>query len=249
MVKIRNFILAGIFSLANTLPAYANDIYIGTKGPTEFQADDRIGYSRNEKGVKTLANNLILKYWDGDELGIWANVNLPYKFIDSPQGSNHGLGDISAGLGPRGRIGKFHWFLYSALAFPTGESEGNVPLGNGRSDFKIGGLATYLTDDKKFEVDGTMEYALTGRNKKGVNPPDEINAGLLSGGKVTDEVRLATGLTGVIKDGGDHSLNWRSVARYTVSQRLHFELVADVGIDSENIPKSNAVSLFARHNF
>lgn len=225
--------------------ASADDIYKGVRGPTNWQLDERIAYSRNEKNAEAVTNNIILKYWDGDEFGKFGFISLPYKSIDSNNLSENGIGDISIGLGPRGRIGNLHWMLPLTSTFPTG----NNGLGNERYDLKTIILATYLTSDKKYELDWISEYAFTGENKKDINPSNEIYIGLLAGRKITDKIRFATGFTDLNKEGGDFLVNSRSVMRYTVSKELHFELVWAIGVDNKNIPKDNTVILQARYNF
>jgi hypothetical protein len=251
--KLRNYILALSLALVTTFSyssskAYADDIFKGVKGPTNWQTDERVSLSKNEKNVKTLTNNLILKYWDGKELGKYGFLSLPYSFIDSPDGSDNGLGDISVGFGPRGAIKNLHWFLYETFTLPTGDSEGKIKLGNGRVDTKFSGLATYMTSDKTLEIDGSLEYNFTGKNKGGVNPPNEVSMGLLGGGRFTNRIRFATGVTGLIKDNGDYLLNSRSVIRYTPSQELHFEFVGDWCLENEDIPRKNGIGFYLRYN-
>ncbi|HLC65617.1 MAG TPA: transporter [Candidatus Nanoarchaeia archaeon] len=243
--------LALALGLATALSgeAKAGDIFIGARGPTNWQLDGRVGYSRNEKGVEAVTNNLILKYWDGDSIGKWAFVNLPYKFVSSAGESDNGIGDVSIGAGPRGRIGDAHLLPYISLTLPTGDSRGKIAIGNGRYDTKIGVNATYLTQDKNLEIDASLDYNFSGENKKGANPPDEFSFGLLGGGKVTEKVRFATGIAGLVKEDGSHVVNSRSVARYTVSPSLHFEAVGEVGIQSRDIPRGVGGGIFARYNF
>ena len=247
--KLKNCILAGILGSIILIPSNvsADSIFKGLRGPTNWQLDERIIYSKNEKNVEAITNNLILKYWNGDELGGWGFISCPYKYISSSEGSDNGVSDISIGLGPRGRIDKFNWFLYGALAFPTGNFENK--LGNGRFDKKIGYFVTYLTTNKRFEIDGSLEYNFTGENKKEINPPNELASGLVTGGKLSNRVRFVSGLTGLIKEDEDYSLGLRLATRYIVSKSLHSELVYDKVIDSKNIPKSSSISLFFRLNF
>jgi len=226
--------------------AYADDIFKGRRFSKTWQADERFSYYKDEKDVEIFKNNFVLKYCDGDKSGKWGLVSLPYRLGDSQKGSSNGLGDITLGFGPRGRIDNFHWLLYGALTFPTGSFE--KKLGNGRLDKKIGGFFTYLTAGEKFEIDGALEYNYTGKNKNKINPPDEIYAGLLAGVKITDNVRFVTGFTDIIRN-NIHSMNYRSVIRYTVSPALHFELMGDIGIKNKNIIRGNSLTLLVRYNF
>ena len=238
---LKNYVLVGSLALATVFPssALANDIFKGVRGPTNWQLDERVIYSKNEKNLEILTNNTILKYWDGNKFGKWGFISLPYKLVSSKKGSKNGLGDITIGIGPRGRIDNFNWFLYGALKFPTGDSKGKIALGNGKYDKKIGFLLTYLSTNKKFEVDGSLEYNFT----------REKSIGLLVGGEITDKIRFATGLTNMIRENGDYLLNSRSVVRYKVSRNLHFEVVGDLGINSKNVLKRKNLSLFVRYNF
>ena len=243
MKTLRNLIVAGSLALLTSLysgKATADDFFKGLRGPTNWQLDERIGYSKNEKGVESLTNNLIFKYWDGDKQGMFGFVNIPYKFVHSSKSFDNGLGDITLGMGPRGRIENFHWVTYGALTFPSGEKN----IGNDRLDAKVGATATYLMFDKRYEIDGSFEYNFTGNNA-----PDEINSGVLVGKKVNDKIRVGTGLTGLVKTDGSNVVNSRSILRYTFSPKLHIEVVGDLGLTSENIPKSKSISLYIRRNF
>lgn len=74
MIKhLRNYLFLALASLSI---AKADDIFKGVKGPTNFQLDERVTYSRNERNIETITTNLILKYWDGNEIGRWGF----YKF-------------------------------------------------------------------------------------------------------------------------------------------------------------------------
>src|SRR3989344_7046130 len=167
-------LIAGI-TLGFLLPlqkASADDISKGMRGPTNWQLDSRVTFVENEQKTKTTAGNLILKYWDGDKFGWWGFLNLLYKNVDALSSSSRGFGDISLGGGPRGRLNNFHWLSYVGLALPTGDDQSKPTLGNGRLDTKVGLLGTYLTSDKKYELDGILEHTFTGKNNSGVNPPD-----------------------------------------------------------------------------
>jgi len=222
----------------------ADDIFKGMRGPTNLQADIRTVYSKNKIGTRAVTNTLIGKYWDGDKSGKWGFIGLPYKFVHSKNGYVKGLGDILIGFGPRGRIGNLHWFLYGGATLPIGDTEGKIKLGNGRYDIKLGTFATLLSSDKKFHIDGSLEYNFTG--KEALN---EISTGMVAGAKVTDKLRSAAGLT-YFNNGNGHSVNSRGVVRYTHSEKLHFELVGDYGIGSNGtLSKSNSIGLFTRYNF
>ncbi len=240
-----SLVLATVFSSS----AYADGILKGTRGPTNWQVDERVVYSKNEKDIETITNNLTLKYWNGDEFGGWGFVSVPYKIINSPEGFNNGLGDITVGIGPRGRINNLYWLSYGALTLPTGISEGKVQLGTGRVDTKFGILITYLTSNKKFEVDGSFEYNVTRENKKGTNPPNETSIGLLSGGEIIPRVRVGVGITDLIRENGDFLLNFRYISRYTFSPQWHLELIVDKGVDSKTLPKGTSIGLSIRYNF
>lgn len=246
--KLRNYIIGGLMLLEAALfpnIASASDIFLGVKGPTEMQLDGRVTYSssNDKKGnLQTLTNNLILKYWDGDETGKWFFVNVPYKLVFSDE-FNNGIADVIIGGGLRGRIGNFHMLPYISLSLPTGEA------GNRRYDTNIGVMATYLTTGQGFEVDGSLEHKVTGIDAAGLNPPNETSGGMVAGIRVVESIRLATGATGTVRNNGDYVLNSRTVLRYTPSKALHFELVGDAGIASGNMPKGFNVGIIARYNF
>lgn len=247
MIKqLRSYFLFASLVLASLSIAKTDDIFKGVKGPTNFQVDERVTYSRNEKNIESLTNNLILKYWDGDStnIGKWAFINFPYRLATFPI-SNKGLGDIIFGLGPRGKIQDLYYFLYVSLTIPTG----NQGLSNNRYDVKTGTFITYLTKDKKFEIDCALEYNITGKNDKDINPTNEFYSGILAGGAINNKVRFVTGLINLAKDNGDFVLNSRSIFRYTFSPNFHFELINDFGINAKNIPMANSVGFFVRYNF
>ena len=241
-----SYLLAGTLALSLSNNAKADDIFKGIRGPTNFQADARLTYSKNERNIESLTNNFILKYWDGEgaDAGKFAFINLPYRLATFPN-SNVGFGDITLGAGPRGKIQELNYFLYGALTIPTGNSK----LSNQRHDIRAGTFMTYLTKDKKFHIDGALEYNFTGKNNSGINPPNEFYSGILVGGVISDKIRVATGLTDLVKNNGDFMLNSRSVFRYTFSPSMHFEFVGDVGIKNKNMPKFNSLGIFARYNF
>lgn len=252
IVDIKKGILITAITLSSLLPsekAIADGIYKGMRGPTNWQLDSRITYSKNEERTKTITGNLILKYWDGNEFGWFGFFGLPYKNIDAPSSSLTGFGDISLGGGPRGKLDNFHCVSYIGFTLPSGDEESKPALGAGRIDTKIGLLGTYLTDDKKYELDGIVERNFTGKNNSGINPPDETYVGLVAGRELTKKLRFVTGPTGLIKDSGDYIINWRAVLRYIVSPKLHFELTVDKGINGRNVPESNGIGFFVRYNF
>jgi len=227
-------------------PSYADDIFKGARGPIgkDWQIDERVACAVYQESVQ-ISNNFILKYWTGDAAGKWVFVNVPYKLSVSEAGSKAGLGDISVGAGPRGRIGSLHWISYAGMTFPSGETNEKIKLGTGRLDKKFGLFVTY---NGTVELEGALEHNFTGR-RDGLAVPDETYWGLLAGGKLTDKIRAVSGLTETHKENGSFLLNSRSVARYTVSPKMHFEVVADIGLDSKNIPLGKSVGIYQRYNF
>ena len=235
-------------TLAVATAAGADDIFKGMRGPTNWQADGRVSYAQNEKGATNVTNTAILKYWDGDGFGKWAFASVSYRFVAANNGQANGFGDITIGAGPRGRIGNLHQLFYGALTFPTGDS-GFVPaLGNGRYDTRLGCFVTYLSPDKSFDIDGSVEYNITGTNHNDVNVPNEISAGAVAGIKVTDKIRTAAGITHLARDDASHT-SLRFVGRYTHSSRIHFEALGDYGASAKNMPKANSLGLIMRYNF
>lgn len=231
---------AGLLSLT-ALTVNASDMSIGVRGPTELQLDGRVTYSKTDK--QSLTNNLIFKYWEGDKLGKWFFVNLPYKLVFSDGKFTNGSGDVSFGAGPRGAIGNFHLLPYVSLTLPNGE------IGNQRCDANIGVFATYMSPTKTFEFDGSLEYRLTGNNNKNENPPNEISGGLLAGIRILDKLRAGIGITGLIKDNADYLLNLRLIPlRYTPSSSFHLEGIIDIGVDNKNIPKGISGGIIGRYN-
>ncbi|MBW2991181.1 hypothetical protein KY348_05770 [Candidatus Woesearchaeota archaeon] len=214
----------------------ADDISKGMRGPTNWQIDERVFYLKNQQGLESLTNTLFFKCWDNTK---WGFAIASYKWGSSGKGTT----DITLGGGPQFTSGNFYFLPYAAITLPTGE------LSNQRFDEKIGVLATYLNDNKKFEVDLALQYAFTGKNNQGINPPNELYVGMVSGGKLTSKIRGVAGVTVLRKDNSDYLLNLRSVLRYTFSRAVHIELVGDMSISSNNIPKKKDVGLQLRWNF
>ncbi len=248
--KIKATLIGLAALVTSALPASADVIFKGARGPTDWQLDVRAAYARNEKGVETITETLFLKYWDGKQKGKWFFANVPYKHISSSHKESAGIGDITLGAGPRGTVGNFHFLPYGGITLPTASvnSAGTPALGNGRHDLKAGCFVTYLTKGKGFEVDGSLEYAVTGENRQKVNPPNELAAGFVVGGKL-GHFRTAAGLTGFRRENGDYLLNARGTVRYIVSQKIHFEVIGDKTVQNENIPKATSVIGIMRYNF
>jgi len=256
--RLKKYAIIGSLFLSTAFPgtALANDITIGCRGPTNFQVDGRITYSekgeeidREETTTKTTNELLMLKYWNGDNIGTWAFVKLPYKTVSNNEGFSYGTNDISVGLGPRGKIpigdGSFNFLSYGALTFPTGQ------LGNQRLDASIGLNYTFLSPKNTFDIDGTLNYTFTGEsvneNGKIYNPPNVFSYGLVAGGQPFDGIRLAGGFTGKTtrkdEEGNtDTSINGRGVVRFIFSSQFHMEVIGDVG---ENY---HAVTVLGRIN-
>ncbi len=241
---LKKGMLTWIFTLATILGiAYADDISKGMRGPTNWQVDGRTFYLKRPNSLEALTNTFVLKGWDGKESGKWGFLNASYKSTNGPDGSNNGTMDITLGGGPRFSTGNFHFLPYFALTLPTGE------LGNQRYDEKIGLLATYLTSNKKFEVDLASQYTFTGKDKEGINQPNELYAGLVLGGEIVKNVRGVAGFTAKRKGNGDYLLNLKSILRYTFSKYVHVELVGETSVANRNIPKKKTVGLQFRWNF
>ena len=235
--------------VASLLPSKVSGqtIFQGLRGPTNLQLDERLSFSKNENGVGLLTNILILKYWDGSKFGKFGFVSIPYKFIDSPNGSGRGFGDVSIGIGPRSSIKNLNLIPYFSLTFPTGESK-NIATGNGRIDKKAGIAITYLFNNKNAELTSSFEYNNTGRNRDRVNPPNEVSMGFVAGYKM-GRIRTATGLVDLVKGNGDFLLNLRNGIRYTLSPKLHYVLYGDLSIKNKAIPRNKGVSTFVRYNY
>ncbi|MDD5133341.1 MAG: hypothetical protein PHD81_01530 [Candidatus Nanoarchaeia archaeon] len=256
----------GALALAITLPVSvkAQSVFNGLKGPTKFQVDNRINYSTKEipsgENVDSFTNNLIFKYWDGTNKGTFAFVNLPYKVIKSGEYNSSGIGDISLGIGPRFETklkeNKLGFLTYLGAVLPTGNKNSKPALGTGRTDYKLGLFGTLLSESKKYEADMALDYTLT--EGKGVS--DEINAGLVLGGKVDDNLRLVAGPIINLKSGGkndgDYTVNGRINVRYTpsgdIGKKMHFELWYDhlLGYQGKSSVKDGeALTLVGRLNF
>ena len=72
MVKTNNYfktIAALAVCIGITGSSYADSIARGQRGPTEWQADIRLGFAEKENVVgattKSIVNNNVFKYWNG----------------------------------------------------------------------------------------------------------------------------------------------------------------------------------------
>ncbi|MEK6927763.1 MAG: hypothetical protein AABX11_05005 [Nanoarchaeota archaeon] len=264
----------GIISQA-TIPVRGNDIFIGTRGPTEHQLDVRASYTekKDAKGIstRTFAQNDVLKYWNtlvkraGNELGVFGFANISaYRSVDNGKARSKGFGDLTLGMGPRGTLsldggkgGSLHVIGYGKAIIPTADVK-TPALGNDRTDFGAGAFLTYLSPNRKFEIDGAVDYVWAGRNSRGVKGMDVLSGGLIAGGQIYDskklELRLAGGLNGQIRDDGAYSYGPRAVLRLTPKfqsgkKHGHFELIGDYDASAKNMPKGFGVLGQLRINF
>ena len=82
---------------------------------------------------------------------------------------------------------------------------------------------------------------------------DEINAGLIVAGKITEKVRFGTGVVCSLRDNEEHNSDYliasRFVTRYTLSKRIHFELISDFDVAHKNMPTGFGITALVRYNF
>ncbi|MBP7708483.1 hypothetical protein KA107_02265 [Candidatus Pacearchaeota archaeon] len=264
--KLQSILGMGALTLA--LNANAQSVFNGLRGPTNFQIDDRAGYSSKEsqagQTTETTGNNFLLKYWNGTNSGLFGFVNVPYKKVESGTLESEGLGDVTFGVGPRfeTRIGeaKLGILSYAGASLATGDEKEKPSLGTGRDDFKAGILGTLLSGSKKYEADFGLDYLQT----KGRKVSNEINGGIVLGGKVHENLRFVAGPVFNYKEGGendsDYSSSGRLNLRFTpekgsaiaeVLGNCHFELWYDRFIDGKgaSAPKeNNTITLIGRLN-
>jgi hypothetical protein len=183
--------------------AHADDLYKGVRGPTPWQLDLRFGHSANEEESRSTALS-VLKYWDGDEIGGWGFVALPYALVPKS-----GLSGFSIGGGLRGRIKNFHFLSYSKFTRSQGKYKSN-----------IGAFFSTFSQDGKYEITGSVDYGINDHT---------LNAGFVAGGNITERIRLAPGFK-VTKNKEGYVVDNRWVLRYTHSKKLHFEVLQDFGL-------------------
>ena len=234
----------------------ADSIFRGMRGPTEWQGDVRVGISEREnskgKTISIVSNN-ILKYWDGDRVGKFGYLAVPFKHIDTGNSHNSGLGDISFGVGPRLRytnsFGEIQILSHVGLVAPTGDSDNKPSLGNDRFDFKSGFGLTYLTPGKKGEIDCALDYTMV--NQEDIS--DDLSFGLLGVSKLGKNMRFGTGVIGNYKIGGksdgDYLLTSRTALRHIFSKKLHAEIWGDIDIAKKNLPSGFGITAMVRYNF
>jgi hypothetical protein len=224
----RRGVLAGLAALlpASAVPANADDIVIGTMGPTPEQFDGRITYSDRtdvkDTRTKTATQNTILKYWKDNivkghekEFGVWAFANSqPYKMVEVEKANGtitraEGVGDTAVGAGPRGSFklgdGSMHLLTYGGVVIPTGDMEKGKPSLTGDAfDPFAGVMGTYFFDkDKKWEVDWRAQYNFAGENSLGKERPDYASGGIIAGREIFKNdkwaIRLGAGVSGDMK--------------------------------------------------
>ncbi len=259
--KIKSII--GIAALTVALNASAQSVYTGLRGPTDFQLDDRVSLTHKEtqtgKISYTKANNSILKYWNGTDKGVFAYANVPVKSIESEGDKSEGLGDIAVGVGPRFDVkvgeGKLGLLSYVGPVFNTGDVKEKPALGTGRTDYKTGLFGTLVDGAKKYEADFSLDYTLT----EGSKVSDEINGGIVLGGRLNNNFRGVAGIVANYKSNGDNdgdnSISGRVNIRYTpngaLGKKMHFELWYDrflSGTGKSAPSESDAVTLVGRFN-
>src|SRR3989344_231900 len=250
--KLRNLALGGALMLSPYL-ANADDIFKGVRGSTNWQLDLRASYTQRtdskETTVKTFSDNVVLKYWDGDKIGLFGFFNIPaYKSVDNGTSESRGFGDLTFGIGPRGKIslgekGTLHFLSYAGPSMPTGDNHRNPALGNDRLDIKTGIFSTYLTKNRAFEIDTSFEYTLAGENSKGIRGVDEMTAGAVVGGRITQDnlIRVAGGIESRfkedLKEGWNYAYGPRAVLRITPpNKNWHLELLGDYDMASKHLP-------------
>ena len=219
--------------------AKADDFLKGVKGPTNMQIDARATYSINEKSIESVNSNAIFKYWNKDN-DWWAFANIPYRFTNK----GDGIGDINIGAGPRFSIDDMHFLPYSSLTIPTAKDG----LGNNRTDIKIGANSTYWNKTADLDITAVMEYSITGKSSKGINPSNELYAGGFIGKGIGQNLRLGAGIMHLAKGNGDHDTRFRAGLRWTFSKNLHMEAIYDRTVSSKAIPRSESIGVYVRAN-
>ncbi len=118
---------------------------------------------------------------------------------------------------------------------------------------KVGLFSTYLTLDKKFGVDTSLEYNFTGENNLGKKPSDEMYVGAIVNEKIADKWRLGFGGIGTLKQNGksdgDYLVSARAILRYDYSKRWHAVIIGDKDISGRNMPSGYGVTGLVRVNF
>jgi len=244
---------AALCTISYTTTTSADTFRAGLNSYTPYQADFRVGLNRTDnipdtekdESTESIQGEAVLKYWDGDEIGKRLFLSVPYELTNNSKGTSHGLERITLGFGPRGRIDNFYWYFHGALTFP------GIEKGPNRYDFRFGLMATYLSPDKKFEIDIHSFYKFTGEEEKDnetVNPPDELYAGIVVGYRIIDNMIAGGGLTALVKE-KDYRINARVVLRWVFSKDVHLELVGDKTLYSKGIPGQESLLFMLRYNF
>jgi hypothetical protein len=215
------------------LPAQADDIYKGLKGPTPWQLDTRAAHITDEKGMHGTVSTAIFKYWDKH---LWAFAGSQYRATTSGSGVNNAVGTVTLGGGPRIAYGHVGALPFVALTLPT-TNDGR------RAGVRTGVAATYLSPKQHVEVDVSVEHSWTPTQ---TTTRHEHTYGIIAGGG-SKRVRAAAGITAQAGPAG-YSIGSRVVGRYTFSPTLHVELLDTVDIHTKGIAKSNRLEFILRYN-
>jgi hypothetical protein len=243
----------GTLLLAQSNTANADDIFKGVKGPTKWQLDLRESYMQKTdlKGLVTTTsiNNDVIKYWSGNNAGLFGFVNVPaYKTIDNGISKSAGFGDIVLGVGPRGKFnldqGSFNFLSYVGVGVPTGDSKCKPAIGTDRYDMKAGIYTTTLNAKKTLELTTSLDYTRAGKTSSGVRGLDEIAFGAIVGARLIENnlLRIGLGFTSKYKEvsQGDwaHAYAARAVVRITPPKKnWHVELIGEYDVNSRNMSK------------
>lgn len=248
-IAISSVVLATFF----TNSVNAQSIFNGLRGPTNFQIDNRISYSSieslaEEKNETFVINNL-LKYWDGNDKGIFAFANFSNSYTSLQESIDKNLKSLSLGIGPRFRIDLKNLTLNCLSYFgPVINFDDEK-----RIDYQAGLLGTFLDNNGIYQVDFSLTYYFN--NVKELS--DRLSVGFVLGGIINENFRLVGGpvfnyqIRG--NNDGDFISLFRSNLRYTPSnnlgEKIHLELIVDNQFRGNVNNSQTTSSAIIRYNF
>jgi len=229
-------IIASAAFLLSFNTANASDIFIGRRGPTSVQIDSRVQVSHADPTLAS-SQQLIIKYWTGEDRGVFSYVSLGSKEVISPKKAVD-LGDLVIGVGPRGHTGNLH-VISSVSGFMSLQKSKELP------DLGATMFATYLLPEQSIDIDVSASYRATSIRK---DVPDKISSGVVVGKKINDGVHLAGGVSSNGITSGAAHLALLGIGRYTFSSKMHMEAIGSVGVISHNLPLTKELNLIVRYN-
>jgi hypothetical protein len=234
MRGLGNYMRVGLAALALMGKVYADDFAKGVCPPTGQQLETML-IQTNTGSASSFSLVQRPKYFGKTIGGI---AILPYTWNSN---GTKGMGDSTFLFCVLAKQGTSNYIPFLGMKFPSGE------LSSKTYDLSIGTFATYWLNNKKAEVDGIIQYTNTGATPQGINQPNQLYLGIIAGGLVAKNLRMAAGPKITAKTNGDYQLAVRAGVKYIVGDWF-FEVLADKVLAYSNMPGGTRIEVQARRN-